>query len=177
MTNNNTQQQLSPRKEGESITQEVDYTIQDLFFYQEIDNGNLLATSTGKLGQQSERAAIFVPSSGNETGSDFLIKSSEDDSITLMETSSGIQLSYYLFNIKNSKNALIIKREADTRWELIFYDRKSNEFQKASVDNFFKGTGTDKIKQSKNIAISGSNLILVDIGLKFNWNENSFNEN
>jgi hypothetical protein len=113
----------------------VNYTIDELFFFQEIDNGDLLATTAGKLSAQSERAMVFVPAGGGEEDApEFEVKQYNEVHITL--SSNNIVTEYHVFNFSSSNDALILKYELENVFQLIKYVAESNSFQEINVADY-----------------------------------------
>lgn len=122
---------LRPEKEMTQTIQEEDaqdtYPIQEIFFYFEVGNGELLATSTGKLAMQTERAAVFVPpGGGTEETSEFTVVESDDHHIIV--TDGRVTTAYYLYRCEPGENedAFLIKYEEGRLFSLYRYDREAN---------------------------------------------------
>ncbi|HET56368.1 MAG TPA: hypothetical protein ENN33_14295 [Ignavibacteria bacterium] len=124
---------LRPEKEmthtiqGKDDMEQDTYPIQEIFFYFEVGNGELLATSTGKLGMQSERASVFVPpGGGSEEPCEFTVTESDDHHIIL--TDGTVTTAYYLYRFENSesRDAFLIKYEEGRLFSLYRYDREVN---------------------------------------------------
>jgi len=113
--------------EEKTMTEQDTYPIQEIFFYFEVGNGELLATSTGKLGTQTERAAVFVPpGGGTEETSAFTVVESDDHHIIL--TDGTVTTAYYLYRCETGENAdaFLIKYEEGRLFSLYRYDREAN---------------------------------------------------
>ena len=113
--------------EGQTMAEQDTYPIQEIFFYFEVGNGELLATSTGKLGTQSERASVFVPpGGGTEETSEFTVVESDDHHIIV--TDGTVTTAYYLYRFENSesRDAFLIKYEEGRLFSLYRYDREAN---------------------------------------------------
>ena len=113
-------------QENNAVEQDT-YPIQEIFFYFEVGNGELLATSTGKLATQTERASVFVPpGGGTEETSAFTVVESDDDHIIL--TDGTVTTAYYLYRCETGENAdaFLIKYEEGRLFSLYRYDREAN---------------------------------------------------
>lgn len=124
--------------QGKDDMEQDTYPIQEIFFYFEVGNGELLATSTGKLGMQSERASVFVPpGGGTEETSEFTVVESDDHHIIL--TDGRVITAYYLYRCETGENgdAFLIKYEEGTLFSLYRYDREENTLSEVSRSDFF----------------------------------------
>ena len=121
---------------NEQIKKEIlNYTLDELFYYQEIENGNLLATSAGKLSEQTDRAMVFVPAGGGEEDvPKFKVIHYDDKHITVSDDN--IVTDYHLFNFSLNDDALILKFEVRNIFQLIKYDAERNAFQKANAIDY-----------------------------------------
>lgn len=113
-------------QENNAVEQDT-YPIQEIFFYFEVGNGELLATSTGKLATQTERASVFVPpGGGTEETSAFTVVESDDHHIIL--TDGTVTTAYYLYRCETGEtaDAFLIKYEEGRLFSLYRYDREAN---------------------------------------------------
>lgn len=137
----------------------VNYTIDELFFYEEIDNGVLLATSAGKLSAQSDRAMVFVPAGGGEEDvPEFDVKRYDDVHITL--TDNNIVTEYHIFNFSLNNDALILKYEVENVFQLIKYVAESNAFQEVNATDYSLQVDIKKDSvhvEDDNILVIGTN--------------------
>ncbi len=137
----------------------VNYTIDELFFYEEIDNGVLLVTSAGKLSAQSDRAMVFVPAGGGEEDvPEFDVKRYDDVHITL--TDNNIVTEYHIFNFSLNNDALILKYEVENVFQLIKYVAESNAFQEVNATDYSLQVDIKKDSvhvEDDNILVIGTN--------------------
>ncbi len=111
-------------------------SLEELFFYHEIGNGYLLATANGSMGEQLERAAVFVPpgGGGGETAVRLIV--SDDSHIVLEED--GLVTEYHLYRLSGD-DALIIKYEPEKTFSLIKYSADEDSFKQAEASEYFPG--------------------------------------
>ena len=146
--------------EKDTVEQDT-YPIQETFFYFEVGNGELLATSTGKLATQSERASAFVPpGSGTEEIPDFSIAESDDHHIIV--TDGTVTTAYCLYRLENSESgdALLIKYEEGRLFSLYRYDKEMNSLEEVPRSEYFSAPeeafGQAEFEESAIILSDGS---------------------
>ncbi len=107
-------------------------SINEIFFYFDIEGGELLATSEGALDEQSERAALFVPPGGGEESVSHM-ELIHGDERSIAVRSDGRVTEYHLYT--GEKVYFIIVYEKEEMFRLLRYE--SEKLSEISPDALF----------------------------------------
>src|SRR6056297_1582819 len=89
-------------------------TIKEIFFHYPVKNDKLLATDDNKLSSLNERAMLFISPGGKKNkNKKIFLKESDDNYIHIKLPDSFIK--YYLINLKNKNEYLLVKNEKEKK--------------------------------------------------------------
>src|SRR6056297_87307 len=97
-------------------------TIKEIFFHYPVKNDKLLATDDNKLSSLNERAMLFISPGGKKNKNEkIFLKESDDNYIHIKLPDSFIK--YYLINLKNKNEYLLVKNEKDKKLEYLKFNK------------------------------------------------------